>query len=150
MESSGASFSISRSICRTISFAILVFLVLSPCGWFPEMDNLAEATTLIRASVTTYAASGHAGQPVTLKANVHRDGGNTGNVTPIQGKTLTFKITGVGTVGTGTSNSAGDATLSYTIPANWPSGTKTIMVVCPSGGGYIGSMSSNALTVTSP
>ena len=96
----------------------------------------------VNTSVKVAAASGTAGQSVTLSATLTATSGGG-----LSGKTLAFKVDSA-SAGTATTNSSGTASLSYTIPVGTTAGSHTITAAFSGGSGDGASSGTGTLTVT--
>lgn len=100
--------------------------------------TVAQAPT----KMTGNSVSGKAGTTVTLKARVVRTTDKAG----LGNRTLTFQIDGA-TVGSGTTDATGVATVTYAIPAGTATGTHTITALYAGETFYLGSSVVTTLTV---
>ncbi len=113
-------------------------------GDFQVDDRLFAGAMQVRRATTIAvpAVSGRRGQTVALQATLRQSLDNA----PLSGRTLTFKVNAA-TVGTATTNSAGTATLSYTLPLSLPLGNQTLRVEFDGDSTYAASFSTNTLSV---
>ena len=96
----------------------------------------------IPTSLSVNSASGTDGAQVALYAAMIRT--DTGG--PVQGETVTFVVNGT-TVGTSPTTAAGQANVTYTIPAGTAAGAQTIMVSFAGDAGDTASLGTGTLTV---
>ncbi len=113
-------------------------------GDFMVDDRLFAGAMQVRraTSISVPMVSGRRGQTITLQATLRRTLDNA----PLSGRTLTFKVNNA-VVGTAATNSAGTATLNYTIPLSMPTGNQTLRVEFDGDSTYAASFSTNTLTV---
>ncbi len=113
-------------------------------GDFMVDDRLFAGAMQVRraTSISVPLASGRRGQTITLQATLRQTLDNA----PLSGRTLTFKVNDA-VVGTAVTNSAGAATINYTIPLSMPTGHQTLRVEFGGDGTYAASFSTNTLTV---
>ncbi|MCX7924574.1 MAG: Ig-like domain repeat protein, partial [Fimbriimonadales bacterium] len=113
-------------------------------GDFQVDDRLFTSAMQVRraTSISVPVASGRRGQTITLQATLRQALDNA----PLSGRTLTFKVNDA-VVGTAATNSAGTATLNYTIPLSMPLGNQTLRVEFDGDSTYAASFSTNTLTV---
>jgi hypothetical protein len=92
-------------------------------GDFMVDDRLFAGVMQVRRSTTISApvVSGRRGQTITLQATLRQTLDNA----PLAGYTLTFRVNGVA-VGTAVTNSAGTASLPYTVPLSMPLGNQML------------------------
>ncbi len=96
----------------------------------------------VSTAVKVAAASGTAGQSVTLSATLNATSGGG-----LSGKTLAFKVDSA-SAGTATTNSSGVASLSYTIPSGTVAGSHTITATFSGDSGDSASSGTATLTVS--
>jgi len=113
-------------------------------GDFVVDDRLFAGAMQVRRSTTLSApaVSGRRGQSITLQATLRQTLDNA----PLAGRTLTFKVNGI-VVGATLTNSAGTASLPYTIPLNLPLGNQTLRVEFDGDSTYAASFVNSTLTV---
>ncbi|MFN7019167.1 MAG: SpoIID/LytB domain-containing protein [Fimbriimonadales bacterium] len=114
-------------------------------GDFMVDDRLFSGAMQVRRATTISVplASGRRGQTITLQGTLRQTLDNA----PLSGRTLTFKVNDA-IVGTAVTDSAGVATLNYTIPLSLPLGNQTLRVEFAGDSTYAASFSTNALTVS--
>jgi hypothetical protein len=99
----------------------------------------------VRRSTTLSApiASGRRGQSITLQATLRQ----TLDSAPLAGRTLTFRVNGA-VVGTAVTNSAGTASLPYTVPLGLSLGNQTLRAEFDGDATYAASFVNTTLTVS--
>jgi hypothetical protein len=114
-------------------------------GDFMVDDRLFAGAMQVRRSTTISApiVSGRRGQSITLQATLRQSLDNA----PLAGRTLTFKVNNA-PVGTAITNSAGTASLPYTIPLSLPLGNQTLRVEFDGDSTYAASFLNTTLTVS--
>ncbi|MCS6923766.1 MAG: Ig-like domain repeat protein, partial [Fimbriimonadales bacterium] len=113
-------------------------------GDFMVDDRLFAGAMAVRrtTTLTVPVVSGRRGQTVALQATLRQSLDNA----PLSGRTLTFKVNNA-VVGTALTDSAGTATLNYTIPLTMPLGNQTLRVEFDGDTTYAAGFSTNALSV---
>jgi hypothetical protein len=113
-------------------------------GDFMVDDRLFAGVMQVRRSTTISApvVSGRRGQTITLQATLRQTLDNA----PLAGYTLTFRVNGVA-VGTAVTNSAGTASLPYTVPLSMPLGNQMLRVEFDGDTTYAASFVNTTLTV---
>ncbi|MFN3690354.1 MAG: SpoIID/LytB domain-containing protein, partial [Fimbriimonadales bacterium] len=113
-------------------------------GDFIVDDRLFAGAMSVRRATTISVprATGRRGQTITLQGTLRQTLDNT----PLSGRTLTFKVNNA-IVGTAVTDSAGVATLRYTIPLSLPLGNQSLRVEFDGDSTYAASFSTNTLTV---
>ncbi len=101
--------------------------------------TVSKVSTLLTPS----NATGYIGQTINITAKLRRKA----DLVPLNGQTITFKSGGVA-LGSATTNSAGIATLSYTISNSAPAGIQTLSIVFAGDATYAASTKAATLTVT--
>jgi hypothetical protein len=114
-------------------------------GDFVVDDRLFAGVMQVRRStiLNAPAVSGRRGQTILLQATLRQALDNA----PLAGRTLTFRVNNGG-VGTATTNSAGTATLPYTIPLSLPLGNQALRVDFDGDTTYAASSANATLTVS--
>jgi len=113
-------------------------------GDFMVDDRLFAGAMQVRRATTISApvVSGRRGQSITLQATLRQTLDNA----PLSGRTLTFKVNNA-VVGTALTDSAGTASLPYTIPLSLPLGNQTLRVEFDGDSTYAASFLNTTLTV---
>ena len=113
-------------------------------GDFIVDDRLFAGAMQVRRATTLSApvASGRRGQTITLQATLRQ----TLDSAPLAGHTLRFLVNSA-LVGTATTNSAGVASLPYTVPLSLPLGNQTLRVEFAGDSTYAASFVNTTLTV---
>jgi len=114
-------------------------------GDFMVDDRLFAGAMQVRRSTTISApvVSGRRGQTITLQATLRQ----TLDSAPLAGRTLTFRVNGA-VVGTAVTNSAGAASLPYTVPLSLPLGNQTLRAEFDGDTTYAASFVNTTLTVS--
>jgi SpoIID/LytB domain len=114
-------------------------------GDFMVDDRLFAGAMQVRRSTTLSApaVSGRRGQSITLQATLRQ----TLDSAPLAGRTLTFRVNGA-VVGTAVTNSAGAASLPYTVPLGLSLGNQTLRAEFDGDTTYAASFVNTTLTVS--